>query len=130
MTPPSDWPYPVTAFKCHQCGNCCRGDGYVEMTDKDITAAADHLGIAKAEFLSTYALRDAATKTWHLRDQGDAEQSCIFLEKEGGCRIHEAKPQQCRDFPTRWRPANIMDFCAGWRAAAGLPPADRKTMTE
>lgn len=27
--------------------------------------------------------------------------SCIFLE-DGSCAVHPVKPQQCKDFPSRW----------------------------
>jgi len=127
----ADWPYPVNEFKCHLCGNCCRGEGYVEMLEDDIERAAAFLGVSDEGFRERYCDYDRTEKMWHLIDQGDAEKSCIFLNKDNTCKIHEAKPYQCAGFPKRWRPENIMDFCAGWRAAAGLPPADEKrTMSE
>ena len=124
-----DWPYEVSEFKCHLCGNCCRGDGYVELTETDIEAIAEYLGLRRREFLDTYCKWDEETRRWHLIDQSDPEQSCVFLSTDNKCRVNEVKPSQCRGFPMRWRPENILDFCAGWRAAAGLPPAEKKTMT-
>jgi Fe-S-cluster containining protein len=29
--------------------------------------------------------------------------SCIFLEGINTCTIQSVKPQQCRDFPNKWR---------------------------
>lgn len=127
--PEPDWPYEVSRFHCHQCGNCCRGDGYVAMNEGEIRDASALLGMSESAFLSRYAKK--SSDGWELLDQGDADQSCIFLRPDNSCIIHEAKPQQCRDFPTRWRPPNILDFCEGWRAAAGLPPAlSKRTMSE
>lgn len=123
------WPYPVDRFQCHRCGNCCRGDGYVELTDHDIERIAAFLGLEPAGFLDAYCHFDAKTKRWNLIDQNDEHQSCIFLTAENTCRIHESKPEQCEGFPTKWRPANILEFCEGWRAAAGLPPSAHRTMS-
>lgn len=132
MTEPAteDWPYPVAPFVCHQCGNCCRGDGFVELTDEEIDRMAKHLGLTRDDFLGRYGEYHKPSRKWHLIDQDDDLQSCIFLQPDNSCRVHEAKPDQCRNFPMAWRPDNILEFCEGWRAAAGLPPAPKRTMTE
>ena len=124
------WPYEVEEFVCHQCGNCCRGDGYVELSEGNIAQISEFLDLSREAFLDTFAQFDRPTQTWHLIDQSDDLKSCIFLAEDNSCRINPVKPQQCRDFPTRWRPDNIIDFCEGWRAAAGLPPPEKRTMTE
>jgi len=121
-------------FVCHRCGNCCRGDGFVQITNSDLERAAAYLGIGRQEFLDTYCQLEVDGAI-SLRDQDDAEQSCIFLtEEEGlfGCRIHGEKPTQCAGFPFTWRPKDLLDFCHGARAASGLPPAPpdgRRKMT-
>ncbi|MCB2153907.1 YkgJ family cysteine cluster protein [bacterium] len=125
-----EWPYEVGEFVCHQCGNCCRGEGYVELNKKNIDEIAEFLGLSRESFLDTYCQYDRPTHKWHLIDQSDDLKSCIFLAQDNSCRINPVKPQQCRDFPARWRPENIMDFCEGWRAAAGHPPANKRTMSE
>lgn len=118
----------ASKFKCHQCGNCCRGDGFVELKDSDIDNIADYLGMERGAFLDEYAKYDHATDRWHLIDQGDELISCIFLV-DNRCRVHPVKPHQCTGFPTRWKTNNIADYCEGWRAMLGLPPADKKTMS-
>jgi Fe-S-cluster containining protein len=124
------WPYPVAPFVCHRCGNCCRGDGFVALTPEDIDAMAACLGLDRADFLGRYAKWDKGERCHVLLDQKDEHKSCIFLQEDNGCRVHAAKPQQCRDFPMKWRPDNILEFCEGWRAAAGLKPADKRTMSQ
>ncbi len=126
--PLADWPYPVGSFVCHQCGNCCRGDGFVELTEADISAMARSFGMKEPEFLERYCQYHKPSRRWHLIDQGDELQSCIFLTEDNRCRVHTAKPEQCEGFPTRWRSANIADYCEGWRAMEGKPPAKRKTI--
>ena len=125
-----EWPYEVSQFVCHQCGNCCRGDGYVELSEKNIADISEYLDLSREGFLDTYCQYDHPSRTWHMIDQSDALKSCIFLSEDNSCRINPVKPQQCRDFPMGWRADNILDFCQGWRAAAGLPPASKRTMTE
>lgn len=121
------WPY-KEEFQCHRCGNCCRGDGFVDLTPDDILRASRLLGLTGEEFIETYCRRDGELII--LLDQGDELESCIFLteDEEGlaGCRIHEAKPSQCAGFPFRWRPRNILKFCDGMRALEGLPPTRPK----
>lgn len=125
------WPW-KEEFACHRCGNCCRGDGYVEMTELDIARAALHLGIDEAEFLRRYT-KGTPGDLVILRDQEDEVKSCIFLTRDEkglyGCRIHTAKPEQCQGFPFMWRPRDAVDFCDGLRALEGLPPTSRETMT-
>ncbi len=122
------WPYPVKQFVCHQCGNCCRGDGYVELTNKDIRNIAELLELTREQFLDTYCVYDRKSMSWNLIDQGDELQSCIFLTEDIRCKIHDAKPEQCVGFPTRWRSPNIAEYCDGWRALEGLPPSEKKTI--
>ena len=119
------WPYEVEPFQCHRCGNCCRGDGYVLMTADDVTRAAAHLGLDEAAFRAEFC-RTQAGGSVHLVDQGDALRSCVFLSADNLCRVHEAKPEQCQGFPMKWRPGNVLEICAGLRAAAGLPAPVRR----
>jgi Fe-S-cluster containining protein len=132
MTEPADaaWPYPVAPFVCHRCGNCCRGEGYVVLTEEDIAGMAEVLGLERADFLGRHAKWNKSLRAHVLLDKQDELKSCIFLNEDNTCVVHASKPQQCRDFPMKWRPENILDFCEGWRAAAGLKPAAKKTMSQ
>ncbi len=124
------WPY-KKEFVCHRCGNCCRGDGYVELTESDLARAANHLGISEDQFIQEYCFRKG--DTIQLKDQEDAEQSCIFLDEDDKglplCRIHAAKPSQCAGFPFLWRPRDAVEFCDGMRALEGLEPTRRRRMS-
>ena len=109
-------------FTCNRCGNCCRGDGFVSLTERDIHRISEFLGLEPHDFLDQFAFFDKPAHEWRLRDQGDERQSCIFLQPDNSCRVHEVKPRQCTGFPTAWRADNIEDFCEGWRRAAGIEP--------
>jgi hypothetical protein len=123
------WPY-KEEFSCHRCGNCCRGDGYVAVTEGEIDRAARLLEIPTDEFIRRFCQR---TKSggFELLSQGDPEGSCIFLFEERGlfgCRIQEAKPDQCKAFPFSWRPSHAEEYCDGLRALAGKGKSKRRTM--
>lgn len=122
------WPY-EKEFRCHRCGNCCRGDGFVELTTDDARRAAAYLGMEHDEFVEAYCFRNKAGDLV-LKDQEDEEQSCIFLtgDEQGlsGCRIHGAKPEQCAAFPMRWRPRDVAAYCEGMRAVLGLAPGTKR----
>jgi Fe-S-cluster containining protein len=125
--PETEWPYPVSEFECHRCGNCCRGDGDVVLTADDTPRLAATLQRTAPEFVAefTRVREDGATV---LIDQGDALRSCIFLTAENTCRVHAVKPEQCRGFPMKWRPPDALEICAGLRVAAGLAWPTRRTM--
>jgi Fe-S-cluster containining protein len=124
----SEWPYAVSEFECHRCGNCCRGDGHVVLTPDDLARLAARFELTEEAFAARYTWRreDGAVC---LVDQGDALRSCVFLTAENTCEVHHtAKPTQCQGFPMKWRPPDALEICAGLRAAAGLPYPTRRTM--
>ena len=90
-------------FECTNCGNCCsHPDGYVDVSEAELTRIAAFLGIAETQFLEQYA---------DLNEQGDGFQlkseaggGCIFLKDER-CSVYPVRPLQCRTFPF-W-PENI-----------------------
>lgn len=122
-----EWPYPVSEFQCHRCGNCCRGDGDVALTADDCVRLAAALGVTEAVFAARYT-RGREDGAICLIDQGDALRSCVFLTAENTCQVHAVKPTQCQGFPMKWRPTDALEICAGLRAAAGLPYPTRRTM--
>ena len=110
---------PPTPFLCAQCGNCCRGEGYVRITAAESEKIAQHLGLTIAEFADMYTRQpEISSQSGHgdlwLLDKPGPEMECIFLE-DNRCRIHEAKPVQCIGFPLKWRTPDIMDYCEGMK---------------
>lgn len=124
------WPY-KKEFVCHRCGNCCRGDGYVDLVESDIARAALFLKMTEEEFLEKYTVKQG--DEYILKDQDDKKMSCIFLfaDDEGnwGCRIQPAKPTQCKGFPFLWRPKSAVAYCEGLRALEGLPPTKKRKIS-
>lgn len=82
-------------FTCQPgCTKCCEKQGFVYLTEDDLTRLAGHLEMTSADFEKRYVFR-----TRHLlRLRVPRYAQCEFLS-EGGCSVHEVKPLQCRTFP-------------------------------
>lgn len=82
-------------FKCQRgCINCCDQQGFVYLTEADLSAAAEFVGMSRIQFETQFVYR-----TRHfLRLRKPRNSQCHFL-RDGGCAIHPAKPTQCRVFP-------------------------------
>ncbi len=102
-------------FVCKRCGNCCRWSGYVRMSGAELAAAAACLGLPVEEFTARYTRLTADRRNLSLTENSDG--SCVFLEygTDGlpACRIQEAKPYQCRSFPSVWNFPGWEKECAG-----------------
>jgi Fe-S-cluster containining protein len=135
----------LSRFVCHQCGNCCRGDGIVSVDDDYLSKIAQFLGLDLESFAeacllprpvverssrqmglnpiqmarllgkSPLELYRQKTGDFHLRSKNNPTLDCIFLT-EAGCQIHTVKPRQCVAFPTAWRNPDSVETCAGLRA--------------
>lgn len=82
-------------FECQPgCTKCCEQQGFVYLTEEDILRLADYLNLTTPDFEYRYVFRTKNQR--RLRVPRHA--NCEFLES-GGCRVHEAKPTQCRTFP-------------------------------
>ncbi len=98
-------------FECVKCGNCCIISGYVRITDSEIDAIASFLNIPEEIFIGTYTILTEDRRSLSLIERQDA--SCIFYDKIKGCLINEVKPQQCKDFPYKWKYNNLSQICKG-----------------
>lgn len=82
-------------FTCQRgCINCCDQDGFVYLTESDVTRAAEFVGLSQTVFEERYLYRTAHKR----RFRKPPDKQCPFLEGNG-CSIHPAKPTQCRTFP-------------------------------
>lgn len=96
-------------FSCRGCSECCRKPGYVYLRDDEAQAIADFLGrdirVFMEEFCEILDRRRIVLKK-------KVGETCIFLENDA-CRVHPAKPGQCRDFPFKWRTPASFNYCHG-----------------
>ena len=103
-------------FKCERCGNCCMGEGAVSFGPDEADRMARHLGLTRAKFLRTYAIK-VGREEWWLKEQKNEELWCVFLERDAdglyACRVNPSKPNQCRSFPEKWRNEDSFRTCPG-----------------
>ena len=97
---------PDPRYLCQRCGNCCRWPGFVRVDEGEIAAIANFLHLTPAEFIEQHTELRPSRSGLMLKSKPDG--SCIFLEGANTCTIQPVKPQQCRDFPNKWR-------FEGWR---------------
>ena len=103
-------------FVCKRCGACCRVPGVVRVDEADVERLAGALGMSVEAFTAAYT--ELAPGRTGLMLAGDPEGACIFLGEDNLCRVHEARPRQCRDYPARWRSAAIEAVCEAERKRA------------
>lgn len=95
-------------WECDRCTACCRWPGQVRLSDAEIVRIAEHMGLTENEFIQGHTRLTAQRDGLALKDKADG--SCAFLE-DGNCRIQDAKPQQCRDFPNLWNFPGFESVC-------------------
>ena len=86
-------------LECQRCTACCRWPGQVLLSDEEIARLAAFKGMGEPEFIQQFTRLRADRRGLALKEQPDG--ACIFLEN-GGCAVQPVKPQQCKDFPSRW----------------------------
>ncbi len=98
------------SFQCLRCGNCCRHPGEVRLQEDEIESIAAGLGLAANTFTEHFTRLREDRRGLILRERADG--ACVFLEEpQVACGIQGTKPRQCRDFPARWRYADLEQVC-------------------
>ena len=104
-------------FECRRCNECCRRPGYVYLKEGEAERIATFLKMPLYDFTDQYC--DVIDRR-RLVLKKKPNEVCIFLapmrdSQKEGCLIHEAKPDQCRDFPFRWHTPASWKYCEGLR---------------
>lgn len=96
------------AFKCRQCGACCRHvkesvplepidafrlTKYLRDKDENIQCVDDVL----AQYAEPVLLHESGFTVYMLKTIGE-DDACIFL-KDNRCTVHDANPKACRTYP-------------------------------
>jgi uncharacterized protein len=106
-------------FKCKRCGWCCTGEGYVNVMNSECKRIAEYLGLPLDQFLEQYTRHEPGFERW-LIDSPEQGIPCIFLGRDAEglalCKIDAVKPDQCRDFPSKWRRDDAIGNCKGLEA--------------
>lgn len=96
--------------------------GYVHVSEAEVTAIAEHLGLDAESFTSRYTRLTSSRSGLSLTEGSGG--ACVFLEEGATCAIDAVKPRQCREFPALWRFRDYEMICRG--AAQPRPAEERK----
>ena len=89
----------MEVFNCICCGECCQGQGGIYLVEDRAEAAGALLGLTAAEFTARFT----KPKYGLLELQTDQDGYCLLHDRDHHtCRIHQAKPEMCRDWPFFW----------------------------
>lgn len=83
-------------FVCQRCGECCRGESTVSLSDTEIQKIAQFLGLSIEDFFKNFiVLKGEKRKEMKIKDG-----YCIFFDQEKKlCKIHPVKPNKCKEWP-------------------------------
>jgi Fe-S-cluster containining protein len=93
--------YAFNSDACHECeGRCCTGEsGYIYVTKAEIFKIAELLKMDVNDFGVQYLFKKGYKYSLKERKYKESYE-CVFYDREtNGCRIYEARPQQCKTFP-------------------------------
>ena len=79
------------------------------MTEDEVDEIAEFLGFATEDFIESYTRLSANRQHLSIIDKEGSDE-CVMLE-DGGCKIHDVKPKQCRGFPNDWKFPNWRKYC-------------------
>jgi Fe-S-cluster containining protein len=101
-------------FSCTRCGQCCiAGDGYhVYLTGKEAESIRNYLRLSCGWFRRRYLQR---LETGELTATSGPDGRCVFLQRDGRCRVYSVRPLQCRTYPF-W--PEVAGSAAAWRREA------------
>jgi len=88
-------------FRCENCGECCRGEGYALVDEADVQEIAGTLAIspsqARARFTNPDPEKNAGCRI--LKSAGPDSSCCLLDEQAKRCMIYSHLPRICRTFP-------------------------------
>ena len=99
----------MTPFQCKRCGVCCRQPGFVYLREGDAERLAAVFHMDVYAFTETHCL---LLDRQHLALKKNPDETCVFLTP-AGCKVYDARPAQCRDFPLGWKTTKSLSYCEG-----------------
>lgn len=111
---------PTTFYQCDRCTACCRWPGDVKISEEETGRIAQFLEMDEQAFIDQYTRLRTNRQGLSIIERDD--HSCIMLEN-GGCRINDVKPEQCKGFPNTWN-------FPGWQKTCHAKPIPIATARE
>ena len=80
----------------------------MRVPDEEIAQMARLLNLSEFEFIQRYTRLTVDRRGLTLTEKADG--SCVFLDGND-CRVQNAKPKQCRQFPNLWNFPGFEKVC-------------------
>ncbi|QOP44029.1 YkgJ family cysteine cluster protein [Sulfurimonas sediminis] len=96
-----NYPYAFDTSACATCeGRCCTGEsGYIYVTKNEIFAIAEVLAMDVNEFALKYLFKKGYKYSIRENKINDSYECVFYDRKTNGCKIYNARPNQCKTFP-------------------------------
>lgn len=104
-------------YDCSKCRNCCKmycGTIPAEDLERD----AEYLNLSKEEFIDAYLKTSEDTGGYDTKHT-----PCDFLEKDGGCKLGDCKPENCKKYPYTNQPERLESLYSVLDAVSVCPVA-------
>lgn len=101
ITKKEGYPYAFDATACATCeGRCCTGEsGYIYVNKAEVFAIAEVLEMNVNEFALKYLFKKGYKYSIKEKKRGNSYE-CVFYDRvSNGCKIYNARPNQCKTFP-------------------------------
>jgi Fe-S-cluster containining protein len=95
-----------TDYDCCKCNNCCKAYR-IDLDDDEITAISSFLGQSEDSFVSEYLVRVKDEYGIEAHSYSIKGKPCVFLNKDGRCRVQDCKPAVCKGFPYTNQPDRL-----------------------
>jgi Fe-S-cluster containining protein len=88
-------------FRCENCGECCRGEGYALVDEADVQEIARTLGIRPNQARDRFTDPDPGKNRGCriLKSRGPERSCCLLDQQAKRCKIYNHRPRICRTFP-------------------------------
>jgi len=80
-------------FNCRMCGECCHFE--IPLTILDIHRIAKHLNLTNKEAFLKTVQNEPSKKSNLFKIKKKEDRSCIFLNENNKCNIHDSRPNVC-----------------------------------
>lgn len=105
----------MKAFECKMCGDCCRGEGGINIDGQEIERIGTFLGLTGEALRERYC----ENRNGRVSIKAGPDGFCIFFDKTTACRIHPVKPRICSLWP--FYPA-LLRHKSAWELAQDACP--------
>jgi Fe-S-cluster containining protein len=105
----------MKAFECKMCGECCYGEGGININEEEIKRISGFLGLTAEALLDRYCYY----RNNKVSIKSGPDGFCIFFDKNTNCRIHTVKPEICSLWP--FFPA-LRKYRSAWKLAQEACP--------